>query len=388
MKFVGWTQRKLMHNGMEPNRNSTIGNLPARFSVQALFDEQSYHKEPTKTRTCSNIMFQKSSNRFEANKGEVIFQEESLEPFDFLTIGTFGIELLKTDPPTPTLPTALKSWANPQTEITENDLKLINYELEKFLEAEVKEFANDTSRRSSQTSITTLSHKPSYETDSEGHVYTMTYPLQNYLFATSIEQTGTDVEVKKEKTSLEGLFKESNIAHDDPTKICEEAEQEPRKREVADFMKKVVKKFHSSSSCSKASSKNAAALSTSIKKKLSKCNSKAIKMFHRKVHPEGMTEKQSAKLQKGEKKDISHEYACQIRGLEENEMDSQCGSKKTENSIRKLSSNGTYRDASTINGEHWIKTDSDCKFGIGAVREDLEAKEAAPFCSAVEMEFA
>ncbi|KAL6533498.1 hypothetical protein OROMI_027610 [Orobanche minor] len=384
MKFLGWTQRKPMHNGMESNRNSTIGNLPARFSVQALFDEQSYHKEPTKTKTCSNIMFQKSSNRFEANKGEVIFQEESLEPFDFLAIGTFGIELLKTDPPTPTLPTALESWANPQAEITENDLKLINCELEKFLEAEEKEVANDTSGRSSQTSITTLSPKPSYEADAEGHMYTMTYPLQNYLFATSIEQTGMDVEVKKEKTSLEGLFKESNIAHDDPTKICEEAEQEPRKREVADFMKKVVKKFHSSSSCSKASSKNDAALSISIKKKLSK----AIKMFHRKVHPEGMTEKQSSKLQKGEKKDISHEDACQIRRHDENEMHSQGGSKKTENSIRKLSSNGTYRDASTINGEHWIKTDSDCKLGIGAVGEDLEAKEAAPSCSAVEMEFA
>lgn len=355
MKFLGWTQRKLMHNGMEPNRNSTTGNLPARFSVQSLFDEQSYHKEPTKTKTCSNIMFQKSSNRFEANKGEVKFQEESLEPFDFLAIGTFGIELLKTDPPTPTLPTALESWANPQIEVTENDLKLINYELEKFLEAEEKEVANDTSGRSSQTSITTLSHKPSYEADSEGHMYTMTYPLQNYLFATSIEQTGMDVEVKKEKTSLEGLFKDSNIAHNDPTKICEEAEQEPRKREVADFMKKVVKKFHSSSSCSKASSKNDAALSISIKKKLSK----AIKMFHKKVHPEGMTEKQSVRLQKGEKKDVSHEDACQIRGHDENEMDSQGGSKKSENSIRKLSSNGTYREASTISGEHWIKTDSD-----------------------------
>ncbi|KAI3457816.1 hypothetical protein Pfo_014479 [Paulownia fortunei] len=243
---------------------------------------------------------------------------------------------------------------NQQTEITENDLKLINYELEKFLEAEEKEIANDTSERSSQASIITLSNKPIEGVDSEGDMYIMACPLQNYLFATSIELVETDTEVKKEKTSLEELFKRNNIVHDDPTRKCEGAEKQPRKRNVAHFMKKVVKKFHSSSSSSTASSKNDAAVSISIKKKLSK----ALKMFHRKVHPEEMTEEQFVKLQKGEKKDISHKDACQI-GYDEKKMVGQAASKKSEKNTMKLSSNGISKGASTITGGHWIKTDSD-----------------------------
>ncbi|KAK6155371.1 hypothetical protein DH2020_009619 [Rehmannia glutinosa] len=266
------------------------------------------------------------------------------------------MELLNTDPPTPTLTIPFEELTNQQTEITEKDLKLINYELEKFIEAEENEPASDTSGRSSQASIITLSNKPTEGADSEGHMYTVACPLQNYLFATSIELTETDKEVKKEKTSLEDLFKRNNTDHDDQIRKCEGATQ-PRKRNVAHFMKKVVKKFHCSSSSSTASSKNDAAVSISIKKKLSK----ALKMFHRKVHPEEMTEKQFVKLQKGEKKGISHEDACQIGGDNENKMVGQAGSKKSEKNTRKVSPEGTYKGASTINGGHWIKTDSDCK---------------------------
>ncbi|KAK6135093.1 hypothetical protein DH2020_031156 [Rehmannia glutinosa] len=272
-------------------------------------------------------------NRSEANYSEGFFQEESFEPFDFLAIGTFGVELLNTDPPTPTLTIPFEELTNQQTEITEKDLKLINYEHEKFIEAEENETASDTSGRSSQASIITLSNKPTEGADSEDHMYTVACPLQNYLFATSIELTETDKE-------------RNNTDHDDHIRKCEGAAQ-PRKRNVAHFMKKVVKKFHCSSSSSTASSKNDAAVSISIKKTF-----KALKMFHRKVHPEEITEKQFVKLKKGEKKGISHEDACQIGG--DNEMVGQACSKKSEKNTRKVSPERG----------HWIKTDSDCKLNV------------------------
>ncbi|CAA0824620.1 Unknown protein [Striga hermonthica] len=277
----------------------------------------------------------------------MIFQEESLEPFDFLAIGTFGMELRHTDPPTPTLTTPHENWTYPQTEITENDLELVNYELEKFLEAGEKEIAYDTSGRSSQASIITLSHAIPEGADSDSQVHTMAHPLQNYLFATLIDRTETDEGVTKEKTAPRGHFKENNMTHDKHTKIREGSEQ--RSRKVSHFMKKMVKKFNSSSRCSKDSSKKDAAVSISIKKRLSK----ATKMFDRKVRPEEMTDKQFTKVEKNTKKRISGEH--------ENKMIGQDRSKWSGRETREPSSNGTYMGASTTNGEHWIKTDSDCK---------------------------
>ncbi|KAG8384989.1 hypothetical protein BUALT_Bualt04G0175500 [Buddleja alternifolia] len=332
------------------------GNPSTCFSAKTMFDEQNYYGEPTKTMSRSNIKYQKYSKEFEDNNEEVLFQEESFEPFEFLAIGTFGMELLNTDPPTPTLPMHFENMSYPHTEITEKDLKLINYELEKFLEAEEKENANDTSERSSQASIITLSSTPIEGADTESHMSMVACPLQNYLFATSIELADTDKEVKKEKTSLEELFRRNNIVHDDPTSKCEGAEQ-PRRRNVAHFMKKVVKKFHSSSSSSTASSKKDADVPVSIKKKLSK----ALKMFHKKVYPEEMTEKHIAKLKKSKKKDISYEDAYQIAGHNGNNKVALATSKKSKKNTKELSPDGICNGVSTINGGHWIKTDSDCK---------------------------
>lgn len=246
------------------------GNPSVCLSVHTMFDEQNYYVKPTKTLSDSNIKRQKSSNRMEANNVEVLIQEELFEPFDFLAIGTFGTELLNADPPTPKLPMPSEELTNQQAEITENDLKLINYELEKFLEAEEKENGYDTtSERVSTASIVTLSNKISEKADSEDHMGLMTCPLQDYLFATPVELAETDKEVEKEKKLLEELFKRNNIIPDDLKRNHEVAEQRPRKRDIAHFMKKVVKKFHLSSRSSTAS-ENDAAVSLPIKKKLSK----------------------------------------------------------------------------------------------------------------------
>ncbi|KAL2552584.1 hypothetical protein Fot_06203 [Forsythia ovata] len=322
-------------------------------SVQAFSDEH-YYLDPTKTFSHSNTKCQKFSNKIEAEKSEVDFQEDSFDPFGFLAIGTFGMELLNTDPPTPRFPVPCMNLTNEQTEITNNDLELINYELEKFLEAEAIEIANDSSERSSQASIITLSNKQTEGADSEG-TNTVPCPLQNYLFGSLIELAGTGVEAKKEKTSLGELFKR-NVHHEDPSRKCEGPEKEARGRYVTRFMKKVVKNFHSTSS-STVSSKGDAAESISIKRKLSK----ALKVFCTKVYPEEMTAKQFMKLQKGKIKNISHEGGYQIEGGNKNKKLAQAANIKNEKNTMKLFSNGVGKNTSSVNREHWIKTDTDCK---------------------------
>lgn len=238
------------------------GNSSTNLSEQTPFDE--HPDEITNTWSRSYIKYEKASNKFEANMVELPFQEESLELFDFLSIGTFGMELSGADPPTPTLIMPYEKMTHQQTEITENDLKLISYELEKFLDAEEKEIANDTSGRNSQASITSLCNKPIERAD------LATCPLQNYLFANATGLTEVDKEMKNERTSLEELFRRNNAVHNDHTGKCEGEKQHQRKRNTANFMKKLVKKLCSSSSSSVAPNKNDVAASVSMKKKLSK----------------------------------------------------------------------------------------------------------------------
>ncbi|KAL1539895.1 protein LAZY 1-like isoform X1 [Salvia divinorum] len=318
MTFLGWMHRKLTQNSMEPMKNSIIGNPCACFSVQTFFDEKNYYVEPTKNH--SENSFHKSTDKFGSDEVERLFQEELFEPFEFLAIGTFGMGLHGTEPPTPTLPMPSEDLTDHRIEITENDLQLINYELEKFLEAEDKELANETSGRSSQASIITLSNKPIEGEDSDGLTFFTDFPLQNYLLANSVEAVETNNETGKGKTTLEDLFRRNNIAQNDPAREFKGAEQRSRKRNVTCFMKKVVKKFHSSSST--ATSKDGDAVPISMKKKLSK----ALKMLQRKVHPEDMTDKH-----------IPHKDVCKIEVDDGNKTVGPAPSKKKE-STKKLSS--------------------------------------------------
>ncbi|XP_051140524.1 protein LAZY 1-like isoform X2 [Andrographis paniculata] len=338
MKFLSWMHHKLMHNNIERMKNSTID--------KSLFDEHCV--EPSTYIKCL-----KASNSFEVDSVELPYQEESLDLFDFLSIGTFGMELPSADPPTPTLAMPYEKMSNNQTEITENDLKLISHELEKFLEAE-EEIANDISARNSQAGLTNLNNKPLERADSEGQIHIADFPLQNYLFANATGLIEAEKEMKKEKVSLEELFRRNSTVTDNHKEIYG-AEQHPRKKNAAIFVKKLLRKFCSSSSNSMVPSKNDAAASISIKKKLSK----ALKMLHKKVHPEEMTQEHTAKLQKGNKKNNGHKDSCQTRENDENNLVLQKNRIINQKQTMKLSPNGICKDASTINGEHWIKTDSD-----------------------------
>lgn len=204
----------------------------------------------------------------------------SSEPFHgFLTIGTLGTEPIISEPATPTFPMSAENITEEKTEVTEHDLKLINDELEKFLEAEAEEEENiESSGRNSYVSIITLSDKPMEGTNFEDHGKMMVCPLQGYLFG-SIEFPETITEEKKEKASLGELFHR--------TKTTDETSLErngkgvmPAKqmhKSVKNLMTKMLKKFHASPKNRMPSYSDTASVST--KKKLHKVRLLALDLL-------------------------------------------------------------------------------------------------------------
>lgn len=157
-----------------------------------------------------------------------------------------------------------------KTEVTENDLKLINDELEKFLEAEAEEHGStESSRRNSQVSTITLSGKPLQEANTQEHGKTIVCPLQGYLFGSSIELPETRFEVKKEKASLAELFSRTKIAEESPIMencVKEEMQTKQTNKPVKHIIKKILRKIHASTATS--SPKETSSVPT--KKKLQK----------------------------------------------------------------------------------------------------------------------
>lgn len=169
----------------------------------------------------------------------------------------------------------LESITESKSDLTENDLKLINYELEKFLEAETKEWCNESSGRSSHASTITLSGKQTDEAENEDYEKILVCPLQGYLFGSSIELPETRKEVKKEKVSLEELFHRTKTTNDINTEKGERGERgemqaKKTHKPAMHLMKKMLKKLHASSKSSTPSGGGDATDSVSIKKKLYK----------------------------------------------------------------------------------------------------------------------
>lgn len=166
--------------------------------------------------------------------------------------------------------TPLEDTTEKNQEVTENDLKLIGYELEKFLEAESKEGFDESSARNSQVSTITLSCKHVEKIEDEDYQKTVICPLQGYLFGSSIELPETRTEVKKEKASLGELFRKTKITTENCTRKCEAVEMEAKNRDKSaiHFMKKVIKKLHTLSKNSTPIAGGCMAGSIQFKKKL------------------------------------------------------------------------------------------------------------------------
>ncbi|KAK7340825.1 hypothetical protein VNO77_21539 [Canavalia gladiata] len=356
MKFLGWMHRKFRQNSSEQFKDLVIGNSCNCLSGSpSLDDEQSYQnpnlgiKLSKQTQKRQNL--RKSFAGLEAARVDEDYEGEppsamcDLFP-GFLAIGTLGSEQVS-DPSTPILAISVESITEKEDEVTENDLKLINDELEKVLGAETKDdVSHDSSRRtshvstgrsshvstgrSSHVSIITLSGKPIEGTEPNGNGAAIC-PLQGYLFGTAVELSETTTTAKKEhRTSLGELFQRSKSAEDNINAKCEKETDKSSKN----LKKEKLKKRMSHASSKSSSSISGGPIdSASAETKLNKI----LHMFRKKVHPESSTAAQkSVKHQKNlKKKKIINDGGHNKRDLVH------------------------PQDDSPANREHWIKTDAD-----------------------------
>ncbi|KAK7374773.1 hypothetical protein VNO80_08212 [Phaseolus coccineus] len=354
--LLGWMHRKFRQNSGEPFKDLVIGNSCNCLSGQPPFDDEQIYQKPNLGIRLSKHA-QKGHNlrnSFAGLEAARVDEDYEGEFFPgFLAIGTLGSEQVS-DPSTPSFPISVESITEKEDEVTENDLKLINDELEKVLGAETKDDVSlDSSRRtshvstgrsshvstgrSSHVSIITLSGKPIEGTEPNGNGAAIC-PLQGYLFGTAIELSETTAAAKKEnRTSLGELFQRSKSAEENFSAKCEKEEKRTEKeldKSAMNLMKEKLKKrmLH-------AYSKNSASInggpidSASAETKLNKI----LHMFRKKVHPESSTAAQkSAKHHKNmKKKKILNDGGYNKHDLVHPEEDS------------------------SANREYWIKTDAD-----------------------------
>ncbi|KAK7273125.1 hypothetical protein RIF29_14171 [Crotalaria pallida] len=366
MKLLGWMHRKFRQNSAEHFKDLVVGHSSCNcLSGQAsLDDEQSYlkpnpgvkffkhnHKGHNLRNSFAGLESVKADDEYDGESPAAMFD---LFP-GFLAIGTLGSEQVISDPTsTPTFAISFENITEKQDEVTENDLKLINDELEKVLGAEANndDVSNDSSSRnshvstgrSSHVSIITLSGgKPMIEGRVSNVNGNAICPLQGYLFGAAVEQseTTTNTMAKKEhRTSLGELFQKSKLAEEN---ISEKSEKEDKRNEreaeksAINLMKEKLKKV-----MPHASSKNSTSISVghvdfaTAETKLNKI----LHMFRKKVHPESS----SAAHKSGRHR-------------------------KNENKKKIINDGGYYRGDHVHpeedflgNREHWIKTDADCKY--------------------------
>ncbi|XP_015894303.1 protein LAZY 1 isoform X2 [Ziziphus jujuba] len=382
MKLLGWMHRKFRQNSNEPLKDFVIG--------QPSLDDQQYYPKPNygskpfkQTQRDQNL--RKSFTGLEAVRvEEEDYEEESSAEMSelfhgFLAIGTLGSEQVMADPSTPTFAISVENITEKETEVTENELKLINDELEKVLGAEAKDdCCNESSGRnshvstgrSSHGSIITLSGKPLEGSDNNGNGTTVC-PLQGYLFGSAIELSETTAVAKKEhRTSLGELFQRSKLTEENGGGKSEREEKRPDKEAEKSAMhlmkKKLKKRILNAASRGSAAAAGGPVDSASAETKLHKI----LQMFHRKVHPENSKVAQkSGKAQKNEKqKKIPHEGSgnnigdqvlqdediilCPQRALlKQNIRRYKSQSNPPQFMLSSIDSNG--------NREHWIKTDAE-----------------------------
>ncbi|KAL1807346.1 protein LAZY 1 [Daucus carota subsp. sativus] len=373
MKLLGWMHRKLRQTSGETLKEFSTG--------QPSVDEHHYYTKPN---YCSRTKIRRENVRRKSFAGLELAGAEDDELGEepsafselfhgFLAIGTLGSDPIIGDPSTPKFSISVDNITEKQSEVTESDLRLINEELEKVLGAEGNDDSSGrnshasggrnshaSAARSSHASTITLSGKPLEGTDSSVNG-TIICPLQGYLLGTAVATAETTVPKKENRTSLGELFEKtkmpeeySGIKHDRGEK---KADKESDKSAVQ-LMKKILKKkiIHASSRSWTASS-GGSTDSVSADKKLPKI----LHMFHRKVHPENSVPRgKSDKLQKDDD-DLKNDM--------NEEGDNDANQRLSEEDIVIYPRRGLSKKShsyphqgildSSVNKEHWIKTDTD-----------------------------
>ncbi|XP_030542085.2 protein LAZY 1-like [Rhodamnia argentea] len=362
MKLLGWMHRKFRQTGSEPLKDLVIGNPCNCLSGKRSTDDQEYyqhanygtkpagHAQQENQLRKSFACLEAARAEYENRQEEQLLADEAQIFPGFLAIGTLGSDTPLSDPSTPTFANSVDYLTEKETEMTENELRLINDELEKVLVAEAKEESgNDSSGRSSLVSTGRSSHcstitlcgKPILEGQETNNGSTNTvYPLQGYLFGSAIELSETTAAVKKEhRTSLGELFQRSKL-----TEAGYESKPEREERHTAmHLMKKKLKKRILLPCGSSTATAGMNIDSTSAETKFQKI----LQMFHRKVHPESSasTRKTEKRQQRESKKKTTQESRKKNRDQE------LLQNKPPQFKLAGSESNG--------NRECWIKTDAD-----------------------------
>ncbi|XP_073027235.1 protein LAZY 1-like isoform X2 [Primulina eburnea] len=375
MKLLGWMHRKFRQNSSETAKDFSIGLIgqPSLEDLQC-YQKGNYYSKSLGKAQRENYL-RSSFTSLEAARVE----EEDLEDepsaaltelfHGFLAIGTLGTEQFPTDPATPTFSISVDHIAEKETEVTENELKLINDELEKVLGGRDSS-CNVSSGRNSHVSVgrishcsaTTLSGKPLENTETSGNGGIIC-PLQSYLFGSAIGLADAAPPVRKEhRTSLGELFQKSKIVEDNSGTKSDRSEKRLDKetdKSAVYLMKKILKKrmLHASSRSNTPSSGGAVDTATADKKL-----HKILHIFNRKVHPESSTHR-SHKATKNELKANNPNLATisdsggLVPAAEDTRMYPQRAISKE--STWNLKSQATQNNDDIIGNELWVKTDAD-----------------------------
>ncbi|KAG4178888.1 hypothetical protein ERO13_A10G071500v2, partial [Gossypium hirsutum] len=371
LQFLGWTWHKLQQSNIEPFKDFRIGNYCTCLSAYSSFNEQDSH--PKSTSSCgygsryTTQRKQESENSTDFKAGEVDnFGDETST--DFLTIGTLASEWAIGEPVTPRFTMFLENITEGKTEVTENDFKVINDELEKFLGPEAEEHgSHESSGRNSLVSTIALNGEPTQEVSAEEYGKAIVCPLQGYLFGSSIELPETRFQVKKEKATLAELFYGTKIADESTMEKCgkEEMQTKQTSKPLKHFIKKILKMLHASSRSSISFTKETNPVST--KKKLQK----VTRLFHRKIHPESSIAERESKVQHknemnntpyndGDSTDGEQMHQVEVKNWFSQGSTSRAGTQNYKSSVMPQPQYGvTGCTAASSNGAHWIKTEAD-----------------------------
>ncbi|CAO2829769.1 unnamed protein product [Amaranthus hypochondriacus] len=372
MKLLTWMHRKFRQGNGETLKEFPIG--------QQVLDDPNFYQKQNQGRKRRASFTSVDATKFVELERKASSADAYPEYFEgFLAIGTFGMtDTVISEPETPTFAVSIEKLAEGETEVTENELRLINDELERVLAAEAKDDGwTDSSGRNSHVSNGRISHASTITLSGksleipESTVVTgnnlMYCPLQEYLLGSAIELPEKAAEPKKEnRTSLGELFEKHKAEEVSENKYKKgekrEDYKEGDKTASMNLMKKILMK---KKSALQAALKNSSAItrgnaeSTSTETKLCKI----LQKFHKKVHPEYVisTEK-SGKMHKAEIKDMmpcNGGYYKDEHGFPD-EKTGRNGYILRRNSISNPTQ-FTDQDGSDSNGsrECWIKTDAD-----------------------------
>ncbi|GKU96179.1 hypothetical protein SLEP1_g9447 [Rubroshorea leprosula] len=324
---VGWMHQKFSQNNIEPLKDFTIGQVSQD-------DHQFYPKLSKPFRQPQRDSHRRSFTGIEAAQVEGNHEEEPSGAISelfpgFLAVGTLGSDPNITDPSTPTFTISAENITEKETEISENEFKLVN--------DSSRRDCHVSAGRSSHCSTLTPSEKP-LEGPGTNVNGTTVFPLQGYHFGSIIEWSEKTTEEKKEhRTTLGELFHKTKTVEEnyggkyqrEGKRIEKEAD-----KSAVHVMKKMLKKkmLHATKSSTAADDGNAH--SVSAETNLRKCN-----LYH--GHNNGSHELADEDImvfpQRAFSKDSIRCYKSQ--------------SKPTQTMISCNDSSG--------NREYWIKTDAD-----------------------------